>query len=239
MAILKQSNKNVLLLSIIGLFGQFSIAQDSLIVVEKYSVMHFRIGTNSFREVGFNTNLFIRKIPEMTLGLGYRYKSTSDLTLGECFSFYPFGRLTNINSSGPFLTLGYEMKNEIGRRQAVNPFFQVQLRRLKAKDLSFSEGECENSEVPQGDTEYFDLKATDVNLKAILDIGGNESAADFYIGIGLGARYAKKLITKIGNMKVDKTDRVKIPLISFYMGLRLSFMDSIEPKSPPSSGISN
>ncbi len=207
-------------------------SQELIAPPEKYSVLHFRIGTNSFREQGFNVNLFNRKIPELTTGFGYRSKNDSDIPylIDECFSLYPLGRLINLKAKGPFFTIGYEMKNKIRRRKIVNPAFQIQIRRLKANNLRLGNHECDELETTT--TESFNAKAIDVNLRGILDIGSNESGADFYLGIGICRRFLKKEIYKVNNLEVNKLERPEgAPIMSIFFGLRLSFMDTLVPNS--------
>jgi hypothetical protein len=211
----------------ISFIGQLH-GQEHLTIPEKFSVLHFRLGTNSLRELGFNANLFNCKIPELTIGFGYRSKNESDIVdvVDKCFSIYPMGRLINLKAQGPFFTIGYEMKNKVGRRQVVNPAFQIQVRRLKTKNLSYGNHDCDEMETTL--TESFNAKVLDVNFRGILDICSNESWADFYIGMGVCRRFLKKEIFEINNVKVNKIGREPfVPIFSFFLGLRFSFMDTI------------
>jgi hypothetical protein len=90
----------------ISFIGQLH-GQEHLKITEKFSILHFRMGTNSLSELGFNANLFNRKFPELTIGFGYRSKNESDIVdvVDKCFSVYPMGRLINLKAQGPFSPL--------------------------------------------------------------------------------------------------------------------------------------
>ncbi|MBI1227863.1 MAG: hypothetical protein GC192_21705 [Bacteroidetes bacterium] len=148
---------------------------------EKYSVLSFRLGTALTREFGFYLDPVIKKYPTFTIGLGYRSKSTGEL-IDECFSLHPIGKTINKHTSGPYLIAGLDFKNKKGVRRVVNPSALIQIRRLTGDDLKFRR--CPDDTLSRNLN--FDVKTWDIVTKFYLDIGGSESFADFYIGIGQG-----------------------------------------------------
>ncbi|MCF8243980.1 MAG: hypothetical protein K9J46_02405 [Saprospiraceae bacterium] len=215
------------------LFNHSANTQTPSLKPEKYSTLSFRFGTSLVREFGFFLNPVVKKHPLLIVGLGYRSKTENDLT-DNCFTTNPIGKVINKGTSGPYIIAGFDFKNKVGMRRVVNPAVLFQLRRLKAEHLTFYGCMDARDSIHHN----FDTKTFDVNSKLILDIGGNESFADFYVGVGLGFRFAKNTLHLYHGMPVDKTERLVIPLFSFDMGIRLSFMGSEEPRgSLPSSAI--
>lgn len=194
-------------------------AQSPIVKPEKYSVLSFRLGTSIVREFGFYMNPVVKKHPEFTFGLGYRSKSGGDLT-DDCFTLNPIGKVINKPTAGPYILFGFDFKNKLGVRRVVNPSIVVQIRRLKAEKLEFY-GCIDKPDFRHHD---FDVKTFDVNSKFFLDIGGSESFADFYFGAGFGIRYAKNFLHEIDGNPANITERLVLPLFSFDLGIRLSFM---------------
>ncbi len=168
-------------------------SQDSVLVFRKYPVVN--IATRLWlREYGLYSTPFVKRLPWLTFGVGYRRKA---FLADRMDCIYAENALVNAHLHGPVVLLGFDSHN-LGKQRKKNHLMLVGFRRLDAGRLNFVErGVC--GIIHDGEyTATFDASAKELFFKYATTFGSKSHPFELFWGLGGGFRWTRKAFVESG-----------------------------------------
>jgi hypothetical protein len=198
--------------------------QDSLLRERKYHIANTRVKA-SLREVGLNLTPFVKWLPWLSIGAGYRFESKFTKKM-DCL----FGEQALLGGSlnGPFVMAGFDSKNWRTFRMT-NYSAHIGYKRLDAGRIDYVEHGCFGlGASSQSPYKLYDATANEVFFKFLLDFQSRKQLASLYAGFGGAFRQVRKAFVESGTLDEYYPDDDVEKLLYFIplcdMGLRINFI---------------
>ncbi|MCC6725627.1 MAG: hypothetical protein IT258_14055 [Saprospiraceae bacterium] len=172
----------------------FSQAQDSVPAMRKYPIVYLR-SKMWLREYGIYLSPFVKHLPWLSVGVGYRKKSFWAERGLSCA--YAEHGLLKAKMHGPFVSLGFDSHN-LRKKRDINHSAVVGYRWLDAGRVDYTDGGCFNGSGRYTVLKIYDASAKELFFKWVLDATNDKRRLEVFFSLGGGFRWTRKAFSKRG-----------------------------------------